>query len=235
MDKSNHKFTDQGYGKSKKVVIFGTGDLAQIISEYFEHDSDYEVAGFTVDGEYAKGDVVPFEKVEEYFPPESHDMYIAVVYGDMNRIRQKKFHEAKDKRYDIASYISSKAFVSPSAKIDEGVTIFENNVVQPFVEIGDGCILWSGNHVGHHSHIGNFVFVSSHVVISGHCSIGDNCFLGVNSTIANSINIGKESWIMHGAIISSDIPDNSFVKTVQSECIPLNESALNRALERKKK
>lgn len=221
--------------KTKKVVIFGTGDLAQIMADYFQRDTEYEVAGFTVDAEYAKGDIVPFESVEQHFPPETHDMYIAVVYGDMNRTRQNKFTEAKNKRYDIALYISPHAFVSPTAKLGEGVTIFENNVVQPFVEIGDGCILWSGNHIGHHSVLGKFVFVSSHVVISGHCNIGDNTFLGVNTTIANSINVGKESWIMHGAIISGDLPPNSFVKTVQNECIPLNEEALNRALERKKK
>lgn len=220
------------YKPNKKIVIFGTGDLAQIIADYFKHDSAYEVAGFTVDAEYAKGDVVPFERVEEYYPPETHDMYIAVVYGELNRIRQRKYMEAKDKRYDIASYISSKAFVSPSAKIGEGVTIFENNVVQPFVEIGNNTILWSGNHVGHHSTIGNNVFISSHVVISGWCKIGDNSFMGVNSVLANNTVIGKESWVMHGSIISGNVPPNSFVKSVQSEVVPLNEEALGRALKR---
>lgn len=221
--------------KSKRVVIFGTGDLAQIIADYFERDTEYTVAGYTVDAEYACDDVVSFDKVEEYFPPETHDIYIAIVYADMNRLRQKKMKEAKAKGYNIASYISPHAFVSPTAKLGEGVTIFENNVVQPFVELGHGCILWSGNHVGHHSKIGVFVFVSSHVVISGHCEIGANCFLGVNTTIANGIVVGKESWIMHGAIIGADIRANSFVKSAPSECVPLNEMALNRALERKKK
>lgn len=221
--------------KSKRVVIFGTGDLAQIIADYFERDTEYSVSGFTVDAEYSQDNVVPFETVEDYFPPETHDMYIAVVYGDMNRLRQKKTKEAKAMRYNIASYISPHAFVSPTAKIGEGVTIFENNVVQPFVEIGNNVILWSGNHIGHSTKIHDNVFVSSHVCISGWCDIGENSFLGVNSTVANGISIGRESWIMHGSIISSDIPPNSFVKTVQSECIPLNESALNRALERRRK
>lgn len=226
--------------KTKKVVIFGTKDLAQIMCEYFTNDSEYEVVGFTVDkshmddGFLGKLNVVPFEDVETYFPPDSHDIYIAIVYDNMNRIRADKSKQAKEKGYDIAEYVSSKSFVSVSANLGEGVTIFENNVVQPFVEIGDGCILWSGNHVGHHTKIGKFVFISSHVVISGHCNIGDNAFLGVNTTIANGTIVGMESWVMHGSIISGDIPPNSFVKTIQSEVIPLNESALNRALERKK-
>ena len=178
---------------------------------------------------------MPFEEVETYFPPESHDIHVCMVYNNLNRDRAKICNEAESKRYTLASYISSQAFVSPSAKLGKHHFIFEGNVIQSFVEIGDRVIIWSGNHCGHDTKIRDDVFVTSHVCISGWCDIGSNTFLGVNSTIANSINVGKESWIMHGAIISSDVPPNSFVKTVASEIVPLNEVALNRALKRKKR
>lgn len=224
--------------KSKKIVLFGCGDLAKIAHEYFTNDSEYEVVGFTVDGEFLKENilcglpVVPFEEVETYFPPESHDMHVCIVYKKMNRCRQGVCARAKDKRYDLASYISSKAFVSPSAKVGEHCFIFENNVIQSDVKIGNNVILWSGNHVGHSSTIEDNVFVSSHVVISGWCHIGRNSFLGVNSTLANNTHIGKESWITHGSIVSGRIPQGSFVKSVPSEVMVLNESTLNRALDR---
>ena len=35
--------------------------------------------------------------------------------------------------------------------------------------IGNNTIIWSGNHIGHHSKIGNNCFISSHVVVSGFC------------------------------------------------------------------
>ena len=34
--------------------------------------------------------------------------------------------------------------------------------------IGDDCVLWSGNHIGHHATIGDHCFITSHVVVSGH-------------------------------------------------------------------
>ena len=54
----------------------------------------------------------------------------------------------RNKGYQPASYISSNAFVWSNAKIGDHCFIFENNTVQPFVEIGDNVILWSGNHIG---------------------------------------------------------------------------------------
>lgn len=224
--------------KHKKLVIFGVEDYAQIVYEYFTHDSQYEVVGFTVNKEYIKDQifcglpVVAFEDIEKYFPPETHEMHVAIVYFNMNRDRQRICHEAKDKKYKLASYISTWAFDWHNAKIGEHCFIFEGNVIQPFVEIGNNCILWSGNHVGHETKIGNNVFISSHVVVSGHCDIGDNCFMGVNSTLANNTVLGKESWVMPCAYLKGTIPPNSLVKSNASEYIPLNEKALKWALER---
>lgn len=228
--------------KTKKLIIFGTGDLAQIAYEYFTTDSNYEVVAFTVDREYipAESDqrllglpILPFDTIETLFHPHDHEIYVAMVYNNMNRDREAVCQHVWIKGYDLASYISSHAFVSPSAKIGEHCFIMEDNTIQPYAEIRKNCILWSGNHVGHHSIIGNNVFISSHVVISGHCEIGDNCFIGVNSTLANNTSIGKECWISHGSVISGDIPSNFMVKpTPNIEISPLNEEALARSLKR---
>lgn len=225
--------------KCKSLVIFGLGDLAQIAHEYFEGDSEYRVVGFTVDREFMPTNpvfcglpVVPFDEVEKHFLPESHEMYCALVYFKMNRCRDEVCKRAKAKGYSLASYVSSYAFVSPSTKLGEHCFVFEGNVIQTNAVIGDNVILWSSNHIGHGSIIEKDNFISSHVVVSGHCNIGSNCFLGVNSTLANNTKVGEYSWISHGAILSGSIPPNSFVKSVQSEVVPLNEDALMRALER---
>jgi sugar O-acyltransferase (sialic acid O-acetyltransferase NeuD family) len=227
------------YKKIKKIILFGTGDLAQIAKLYFERDTVYKVVGFTVDDKYLKENtlmglpVVPFSSVTTSFPPQTHDIHVCLIYNDMNRLRAKKCKEAEEMGYKLASYISSAAFVAPTAKIGKHALIFENNVIQDFVEIGENVILWSGNHVGHHSKIEDRVFVSSHVVISGHCVVGANSFLGVNSTLANGTTIGKETWVSHGSVLSGDIPAHSMVTSpVRSSVTALNEEALTKALEK---
>jgi sugar O-acyltransferase (sialic acid O-acetyltransferase NeuD family) len=196
--------------KNKKLVIVGDSAFAEVAYEYFAHDSPYEVVGFSVEREYQKRDhlfdlpIVDFENIEARFSPAEHEVYVAVVYSQLNRLRARLYGAAKRKGYTMASYISSRAFVWRNAEIGEHCFIFEDNTVQPFVKIGDNCVLWSGNHVGHHSSIGNHCFVSSHVVISGFVNVGDFVFLGVNSTISNNVTIAKDCWIGLGVTIKRD-------------------------------
>lgn len=222
----------------KRLVIFGIEDFAQLAFEYFTHDSDYTVAAFTVDGSYRSVTelcglpVVPFETLEESFPPSLHDVYAAVVYGKLNRARQEICARIKEKRYELASYISSRAFVWHNVVMGEHCFIFEDNTIQPFVRIGDNVVMWSGNHIGHHSTIGNHCFLTSHVVVSGWCDIGTHCFLGVNSTLANNTRIGDSCWIGHGTVLSGDVPRQSLVKSANNEIVELNEAVLFRSLAR---
>ncbi len=194
----------------KKLIIFGTEDIAQMARHYFINDSEYQIVAFTVDKEYQKSDeldgmpLIPFHEITTHFPPDSHDMFIALGYSKLNTNREKKFYEAKDLGYSLATYISSKCHYLSQFPPGENCFIFEDNTVQPFVHIKDNVILWSGNHIGHHSTIESHNFVSSHVVVSGHCVIKSNCFLGVNATIANNITIAEGTLVGAGALINKN-------------------------------
>ncbi len=194
----------------QKIVLFGYGDIAQIAKYYFDIDSDFEVVAFTLDKEYISETtfeglpVVPFQDIEKLYPSDKFKMFIALSYTNMNKLREQKYHEAKEKGYELVSYVSSKCSYMSQFPHGDNCFIFEDNTIQPFVKIGNNVTLWSGNHIGHHSEIHDHNFVSSHVVISGHCTIESNCFLGVNSTIAHKVTISKETLLGAGSIISKD-------------------------------
>lgn len=193
--------------KQKKLVIVGIGETAEIAYEYFTYDSPYEVVAFSVNAQYIKEDsfyglpVVPFETLEEQYPPERFEVYVAISYVQLNRTRAKMFRAAKAKGYTCATYVSSRAFVWRNVKLGENVFIFENNVLQHHVQVGDDVILWSGNHIGHRTVIHDHVYISSHCVISGFCDIGEYSFLGVNATFNDNIKVAKDNIIGSGALI----------------------------------
>lgn len=193
-----------------KLVVFGTGDIAQIANYYFEIDSEHEVVAFTVDAAYRSADtfegkpVVDFEILQETHPPTEFKMFIATSYAKLNKIREAKYHEAKAKGYELVSYISSRCSYMSQFPCGDNCFIFEDNTIQPFVRIGNNVTLWSGNHIGHHSVIEDHNFVSSHVVISGHCHIKSNCFLGVNVTLHNGVTVERENILAAGAIIAKN-------------------------------
>jgi sugar O-acyltransferase (sialic acid O-acetyltransferase NeuD family) len=208
---------------SAKLIILGDSLFAEIAYEYFTVDSDYKVLAFAVERQYLKKDnlfglpVVPFEDIESLYPPEEHHFYAALVYTQLNRLRTRLYQAAKTKGYQAASYISSRAFIWRNVEIGEHCFIFEDNTVQPFVKIGDNVVLWSGNHIGHHSIIRDNCFISSHVVVSGVCDIGESGFYGVNAAIGNNVTIGADCLIGAGATVIKDVPENTLIKGKQSE------------------
>lgn len=209
--------------KSKRLVIVGDSAFAQIAYEYFEVDTEYTVAGFSVERAYLKSQelnglpVVPFEGLEAIFDPSTHEVYVATVYTQLNRLRTRLATAAKGKGYKLASYVSPRAFVWRNVEIGEHCFIFEDNTIQPFVKIGANVVLWSGNHVGHHSTVRDNCFISSHVVISGFCDIGENSFIGVNATLANNVTIDGDNWIGPNVAIMKDTVRGALYKTEQPE------------------
>ena len=200
----------------RRLVIVGDSLFAEIALEYFTHDSDYEVVGFSVEEAYREREtfhglpVHPFEALEEHVEVGEHSVFAALTYAKLNRVRQRLAGEAKAKGFALASYVSSRAFVWRNVELGEHNFIFEDNTIQPFVRLGDNNVLWSGNHIGHHSTLGNHLFISSHVVISGGVTVKDNSFIGVNSTVVNEVSIGRDNWIGPAVTVMKSTEDNQF-------------------------
>ena len=194
----------------KPLVLIGAGEFAQIACEYFQHDSDYEVVAFSVEREYlsqsnlADRPILAFEELEKSYPPSEVETFVAVPASQLNRLRTRLYHEARRKGYRCATYVSSRAFVWRNAEVGENSFIFENNVIQPFVRIGNNCVLWSGNHVGHRTVVHDNVFVASHAVISGYCEIGAHSFVGVNATFNDGVKVAADCVIGAGALVVKD-------------------------------
>ena len=209
---------------AKKLIVFGAGDIAELAKYYFSTDTDYgDVSAFTVDGEYLKEStfcgrpVVAFEDVCERFSPLEFDFFVALSYSKLNSVRKQKFEAAKALGYQIASYVSTKASVLSEHKIGENCFILENNVIQPFVKIGNNVTLWSGNHIGHHSVIGDHTFIASHVVVSGGVHIGEQCFIGVNATLRDHLKVGNKCVIGAGALLLEDAENEGVYMGVGSQ------------------
>lgn len=203
---------------SKKLIIIGAGETANLAHEYFTYDSDYEVVAFAVHSCHKKENVfknlplIEFEKISMFYPKDEFFVFVALASERLNYNRTKVYKEVKDLGYKCASYISSKAFVWCNVKIGENCFILENNTLQPYVSVADNVTLWSGNHIGHQSVIKENVFISSHVVVSGFCEIGKNTFMGVNSCVADNVKIAKDNFIALGSVINKNTEEDKIYR-----------------------
>lgn len=201
------------------VVIFGVKDFASLAHFYLRHDSAHRVVAFTVHREFMPTEeefeglpVVPLEELGERFPPDRVSAFAPMSHRKMNRLREGIYNELKGRGYQLISYVSSRATTFPEGRIGDNCFILEDNTIQPFATIGDNVVIWSGNHIGHHSVVESHTFITSHVVISGHCRIGAYSFLGVNATLKDQITLGEGTLIGMGANITKDTEPWSLYK-----------------------
>ncbi|MCI0415673.1 acetyltransferase [bacterium] len=194
-----------------KVIIFGIQDFASLAHFYLKHDTEHEVMAFSVTKQYlpeAKTfeglPVVAFDEIENLYPPNEFSFFAPMSHRKMNRLRELIYNQIKSKGYPLISYVSSKATVFEGTPIGENCFILEDNTIQPFTTIGNNVVLWSGNHIGHHSVIKDHVLFTSHVVLSGHCVVESYSFFGVNATIRDGVHIAEGTLVAMSASIFKD-------------------------------
>ena len=210
-----------------KVVIFGAEQLASLAWYVLTHDSSHEVVGFTVDAAWChtstKHDlpVVPFERLEQYFPPKEYALLISLGWTRCNGLRAAKYAEGKMRGYSLVTYVSSRAVVWPDLQVGENSMIYEGAIVQPFAQIGNNCILRSGCNVAHHAVIGNHVFLAVHAVVAGWATVGERCVLGLNSTIRDGVTVAPGCFFAAGGLVKADTESDGLYVGVPARRRPL--------------
>ena len=182
---------------------------------YLDRDSTWKVAAFTVHRRYLKHtellgrQVVEFESLETQYPPDRYRMLVAIGFTRVNCGRAEIYAACKARGYQLISYVSSKAMVVGEVSFGDTCFVFEGNVIQPFVRIGNDVVIWSGNHIGHHSTIEDHCFIASHAVIAGRARVGTYSFVGVNATIRDGVTIAPRCVVGAGALILHDTEEGA--------------------------
>lgn len=217
-----------------KIVIFGAGKIADVAYFYITNDSPHDIAAFTVDENFMTSNelfglpVIPFGGIEDKYPPGEFKMFVAVGYQNLNKLRAAKYSQAKDKGYELISYVSSRASNMGDVEIGDNCFILENTVIQPCSQVGSNVSIWSGNNIGHHAVVGDHCYISGHVIISGSTNIEPYCYIGVNATIGHEITIGKESFIGANCFITKNAQDKSVFITQDTPKYRLDSSSFLR-------
>jgi sugar O-acyltransferase (sialic acid O-acetyltransferase NeuD family) len=218
----------------ENIIVFGTGKLAEMVDYYFPYYG-YNIVGFTEDGEFENKQfrgkpVLPWRDAAVKWPSKSYKMFVAIGYSDLNRIRAKKYYEVKEKGYQLVSVNCSPNRWNDT-QIGDNCLIFENQVLQPNIKIGNDVIIWSANHFGHDVVLGDHIWISSHGVFCGGVEVGEYSFIGVNASLRDDIHIGKKNIISAGALILSDTQDGEVYIADQTEPFRLNSDQFERMMD----
>jgi len=198
---------------NRKLVIMGAGEFGQIAYEYFNSDSEYDVVAFAVEKQYREREelfgipIINFEECRLTYPPEECDIFVAITFVQLNRVRGRIFEQCKLLGYNCASYISSHAFVGDNVSIGENTFIFENTIIQHRATIGNNVVIWSGSNISHRSKVEDNCWLAPRCCIAGLCTIKKNCFIGANATVGDNVTIDEDIVLGAGAVAVTSLSE----------------------------
>lgn len=200
----------------KNIIIIGAGGNAIEVDEYIAFNNRSEeklnVVGIIDDNSegYKKYRFsAPYlGSIKDHIVDKELYYVIAIANSEYKVPIVEKILE---KGGEFITLIHSTAYISPSAKIGEGVVIAPYVNLGPNTIVGDYTLINSRASIGHDSCLGRFNFIAPNVSLSGHTTIGDRNLFGVNSATIPGINVGNNNKIAAGMVLDKNVQDDSVV------------------------
>jgi acetyltransferase-like isoleucine patch superfamily enzyme len=194
----------------KKVIVYGSAILSQMLFNDCIGDPTFVIACFTMDDGYRSNDqlvglpLVRFADIHTLYPPGEYDMLALFDGYTHQRDRAKMYDKAKSTGYTLRNYISFRADVAPD------ISIGDNNVIMALSHVGFGGTMGNNNLIRQNVYLGHQFIMGSHNIITagctlgGRCQISNNCYIGLGSTVLNSTRLADETLVGAGSVVIRD-------------------------------
>jgi len=204
-----------------KLVIIGGGGHAKVVIDVFQSAAIYEIVGFTAHTEHEYSLCgVPFLGNDSILPELLNNgvQYFFVAMGD-NQLRKRLFLKFVEMGYNPVNAISPMAYISPHAKLGNGVVAMAGVIVNSCAVIGDNVILNTRSGIDHDCVIKSHSHIAPGVSLAGSVHVGEGAFVGVGSSVIPEVNIGEWSVVGAGSVVISDVRSNVTVVGVPANKI----------------
>jgi sugar O-acyltransferase (sialic acid O-acetyltransferase NeuD family) len=198
----------------EKIVIIGAGGFGRevklIIDALNTIEKKYEFLGYYDDG-IEKGLLINNFPVLGGIKDLNHVPYkLSVVVAIGNPLIKKKIvDELINPNLSFPTIIHPSAIISnEDVVIEKGCIICAGNIITCNIKIEKFTILNLSCTVGHDTIIGAFSSFMPSVNISGEVMINQAVYVGTGAKIINQLEIGKNTVIGAGAVVSKSLPEN---------------------------
>lgn len=197
----------------KDIVIIGAGgfgrEVAWLIECINQQKYEWDFIGYIDDDKSKYGILLNDKPVIGDFSwlQEKNNLYYVCAIG--NPFVKKKLCEKAD-RYSLklATLIAPDVKISKHNEIGDGCIICTGNILTVNTKVEENVILNLDCTVGHDAIIRRYTTVLPNVNISGKVTIGECCNIGTGSAIIQEITIGDNVTLGAGSVVVHDLPDN---------------------------
>lgn len=198
--------------KLKEIIIVGFGGHSKVLLNILERDYKglFKIIGY-VDIEKKDSSLKYLgddEKLYELYNKgicQNLTIGMGKINVDLKRIKLIK--DLENIGFKFPNIISKKSIVNKNVKVEDGVQIFDNVVVNFGAKIGKHCILNTSSIIEHDVFIDDYTHVAPGAVVCGGAQIGKNCLIGANSTVIQSIKICDNVLLGANSLVQKDIEE----------------------------
>lgn len=202
-----------------RIVIIGGGEHARVLIEAIRSGSSaQDVVGF-VDPEPCE------ETARRLGVPRLGDEDVLVDHPGAVGLLGFAAPDARERRREAvrrlspllsgwATVIHASAWVSPTAKLEEGAVVMAGAVVQGGAVIGAHAIVNSRAVVEHDVVLGEHVHVAPGATLGGAARVGALAHIGLGAAVRDHVSIGAGAIVGMGAVVVRDVASGATVKGV---------------------
>jgi len=194
-----------------KVVIWGAGGHAKVVSEIISHYSNYEIVGYIDNTIQRKAQEVlhdiPIYGDLDDVPVHKTAPSIVVAIGN-TAVRRKIVETVQEKGFNFASVIHPRAHVAKDVTIGNGTVVMAAAVINSASVIGNHVIINTSSSIDHDCTIGDFAHIAPGAHLGGWVNIGENSFVGLGSSIRDRVTIGSGVTVGTGSTVIKNIADD---------------------------
>lgn len=201
-----------------KIVGIGAGGHAKVVIEILRSASQHEIVGL-VDkaGEHGNRSVLGVPVLgDDSVLSELRAQGIAGAFIGMGsiadtRARRELYQQTVALGFTVVPAIHARAYVSPSARIGDGITLMAGAMVGADACLGENVIVNSGAVVEHDCVIGDHVHIAPGALLSGGARVDEGAHVGIGAVVLQQRRIGAEAVVGAGAVVITDVPAQTTV------------------------
>ncbi|UHO39178.1 acetyltransferase [Chryseobacterium capnotolerans] len=212
----------------KKIAIIGAGGFGREVKMLIDHinqkENQFELIGFFDDKEY-DGQINGLPHLGKVSSVNDIDypLGIAVAIADP-KIKKRIIEGINNSNIEFPNLIHPTVIIGDdNVKLGQGNIICASAIITVDIEIEDFIILNLFCTVGHDTKIKSYSSFMPSVNISGEVIINNGVYVGTGAKIINLLEIGENTIIGAGAVVSKSLPANCTAVGIPAKPIKFHE------------
>jgi sugar O-acyltransferase (sialic acid O-acetyltransferase NeuD family) len=212
----------------KKIAIIGAGGFGREVKMLIDHinqdQKKFEIIGFYDDKEYNDSiNGIPYLGKLEKLNEIDYPLSVTIAIADP-RTKKRIIETINNKNIDFPNLIHPSVIIGQdNVKLGKGNIICAGVIITVDIEIGNFVILNLSCTLGHDTTIKSYCSFMPTVNISGEVILNESIYVGTGAKIINQLEIGENTIIGAGAVVSKSLPANCTAVGIPAKPIKFHE------------